>query len=51
MIIGEVVEVLIGMRKNCEIMSREEEALIQACNVLDKLPRLEEATTYEPVKN
>ena len=27
--------------------SRVEEAIIEACNLLDRLPRLEEATTYK----
>ncbi|MBQ8331168.1 MAG: hypothetical protein IJX94_01545 [Clostridia bacterium] len=48
MVIGEVVEILIGMRKRRDVLSREEEAIIEACNLLDRLPRLAEATTYEP---
>ena len=48
--IGEVVEVLISLRSTVEILSREEEAIIEACNLLAKLPRLEEASEYKPVK-
>lgn len=52
MIIGEIVEVLIGLKdSNDDLSSREYQAVIEACNVLDRLPRLEEATTYAPVKN
>ncbi len=46
--IGEIVETLIGIKDQQEILSREEQALIEACNLLDKLPRTAEATTYEP---
>lgn len=49
--IGEIVEVLIGLRGNSPMLSEEEIALAEACNLLDKLPRMEEASTYEPVKN
>lgn len=49
--IGEMVEILISLKDQVPLMSIEEEAVIEACNLLDKLPRMEEATTYEPVKN
>lgn len=49
MIIGEVVEVLISLRSTVKILSREEEAIIEACNLLAKLPRLEEASEYMPI--
>lgn len=48
--IGEIVEILIGIKDTQEVFSREEQALIQACNLLDKLPRTAEATDYEPPK-
>ena len=48
--IGEIVEILIDIKKNQRVLSREEEAIIEACNLLDRLPRLAEATTYEPAK-
>jgi len=48
MIIGEVVEILIRIKDQQKVLSREEQALIEACNLLDKLPRMAEATTYEP---
>lgn len=51
MIIGQVVELLIGIKDQAPLLSMEEEAVIEACNLLDKLPRMEEATTYEPLKN
>lgn len=46
--IGEIVELLIGIKDNQQVMSREEEALIEACNLLARLPRLQEAKTYSP---
>lgn len=49
--IGEIVEVLIGLKGICPMLSEEETAITEACNLLDKLPRMEEATTYEPIKN
>lgn len=48
MIIGEVVETLIYIKDSPTLSDREREALIEACNLLDKLPRLAEATKYEP---
>ena len=52
MIIGEIVERLIGIKDDhVDLYSAESQAILEACNVLAKLPRLEEATTYEPVQN
>ena len=50
--IGEIVEHLIRIRDNRNInyyTEQEDEALIEACNLLDKLPRMEEATEYKEV--
>lgn len=47
MIIGEVVETLIYIKDSPTLSDREREAVIEACNLLDKLPRLAEATEYE----
>ncbi|MCD8150561.1 MAG: hypothetical protein LUE92_13595 [Clostridiales bacterium] len=49
--IGEIVEILIVIKDQQHTRSIEEEALIEACNLLDRLPSGEEATTYEPIKN
>ena len=43
MIIGEVVETLIYIKDSPTLSDREREAVIEACNLLDKLPRLAEA--------
>lgn len=51
MFIGEVIEMLISLMEQVPLMSREEKAINEACNFLDKLPRLERATTYEPFKD
>lgn len=51
MIIGELVERLIGIKDSHDLWSHEQDAIEQACNLLDKLPRLEEATEYAPIKN
>lgn len=45
--IGEVVESLIRIKDDCKLYPRQYQAIIEACNLLDKLPRMEEATTYE----
>lgn len=44
--IGEIVEYLIGIKDDYPPGSTQEEAVIEACNLLDKLPRMEEATKY-----
>lgn len=49
--IGEIVERLIGIKDSHDLPSFEYEAVLEACNLLDKLPRLEEANAYAPVKN
>ena len=46
MLIGEIVEYLIGIKDDYPRGSAQEEAVIEACNLLDKLPRMEEATQY-----
>lgn len=51
MIIGEIVERLIGIKDSHDLLSFEYEAILEACNLLDKLPRLEEANAYAPIKN
>lgn len=38
MTIGEVIETLMSIRNDCEVMSREDYALVAACNILEKLP-------------
>lgn len=43
MIVGGVVEILIQMRDNMVLDQRTDEAVCTACNILDELPRLEEA--------
>lgn len=48
--IGEVLEILITIKNDLPLLSREEQAVIEACNLLEKLPRFEEITTYEPAK-
>lgn len=50
--IGEIVEHFIQIRDNRNInyyTEQEDEALIEACNLLDKLPRMAEATEYKEV--
>lgn len=49
--IGEIVEILIREKDNYGFGDCRKEAMEEACNLLDKLPSQEEATTYEPVKN
>lgn len=45
--IGEIVEILIQIRDNSKDITRmEDEALIEACNLLDELPRMEDGTEY-----
>lgn len=46
--IGEVVELLIGIKDDCELYPMQYQAIIEACNLLDRFPRMEEATTHEP---
>lgn len=52
MIIGDIVERLIGIKdEHNDLYSGEYQAIVEACNLLAKLPRMEEATSYEPVNN
>lgn len=52
MIIGEITERLIRLKDgHNDLLASEYEAIIEACNLLDKLPQMEEARTYEPVKD
>lgn len=45
--IGEIVEILIQIRDNSKDITRmEDEALIEACNLLDVLPRMEDGVEY-----
>ena len=46
--IGEIVETLIRIKTRQQILSYEEEAIIEACNLLDRLPRTAEAENYKP---
>lgn len=46
--IGEIVETLIRIRDDYDLLSMEDEAICEACNILDRLPRLEE---YEDVRD
>lgn len=49
--IGEVVEILIREKDNYRFGDYRHEAILCACRILEKLPRNEEANTYEPIKN
>ena len=49
--IGEIIEVLISEKDNYTFQDYRREAMEEACNLLSRLPRMEEACTYEPVKN
>lgn len=49
--IGEIVEILIREKDNYTYEDYRRQAIEETCNLLDKLPRGEEATTYEPLKN
>lgn len=49
--IGEIVETLIEIKDNYGFGDYRKDAIEEACNLLDRLPRMEEASTYEPVKN
>lgn len=45
--IGEIVEALIQIKDDYGFGDYRREAAEEACNLLDKLPRREEACTYE----
>ena len=49
--IGEIVEILIRAKDNYTYGDYRKQAIEEACNLLDRLPRMEEATTYEPFEN
>ncbi len=58
MIIGEIVEMLLIIRDTKGLTPLEDEAVIAACNLLSRLPRLQEAETitnvlteFSPIKN
>lgn len=40
MTIGELVEILICLRDRYELQWNEDEAVCNACNILDQLPRM-----------
>jgi hypothetical protein len=46
MYIGQIVEQLIDIKNEQEPLSQDEEALIEACNLLDKLPRTADGVEY-----
>ena len=43
------MEILIREKDNYTFGDYRKQALEEACNLLDKMPRMEEATTYEPL--
>lgn len=45
--IGEIVEILIRIKDDYRFGDYRREALEDACNVLDRLPREQEAYVYE----
>lgn len=49
--IGEIVEILIREKDKYTFGDNRKTAIEEACNLLDKLPSQEEATTYEPIKD
>lgn len=51
MIIGEIVEILIREKDKYLYGDYRRQAIEETCNLLDKLPREKEATTYEPLKD
>lgn len=46
--IGEIVEILIRVKDDYSYTDYRKQAIEEACNLLDKLPRMEEAREYEP---
>lgn len=42
MIIGEIVETLIRLRDSTNLDRHTDDAVCAACNILDRLPRLED---------
>ena len=49
--IGEIVEILIRVKDDYSYTDYRKQAIEEACNLLDKLPRMEEAREYEPIQN
>lgn len=49
--IGEIVEILIRVKDDYGHFDYRKQAIEEACNLLDKLPRMEEAIEYEPIQN
>ena len=49
--IGEIVEILIRIKDDYGFGDYRREAVEEACNLLDKLTRMEETSTYESVEN
>lgn len=49
--IGEIVEILIVEKDRYAYGDYRKQAMEEACNLLDRLPGMEEATTYEPLKD
>ena len=49
--IGEIVEILIREKDKYTYGDYRKRAIEEACNLLDRLPGMEEATTYEPLKD
>lgn len=49
--IGEIVEILIRVKDDYGHLDYRRQAVEEACNLLDKLPRMEEAREYEPIQN
>lgn len=49
--IGEIVEILIREKDHYTYGDYRKQAIEEACNLLARLPRMEEATTYEPLKD
>lgn len=43
MTMGELVEILICLRNRYELSGREDEAVCNACNILDQFPRMVDA--------
>lgn len=46
--IGEIMEILIRIKDDYSYGDYRKEAVEETCNLLSKLPRMEEATEYEP---
>ena len=49
--IGEIIEILIVEKDKYGFGDHRKEALEEACCILARLPRMEEADIYEPVRN